>query len=67
MKDDLRAYRERELCYPTHNTVGSRLPKNYEVRLRTMALMLDTTPSALLRFLAAKGAEAYGVDMLAVK
>ena len=32
-----------------------------------MALMLETTPSLLIRFLAAKGAAEYGVDLLSVK
>ena len=60
------AYRRRELFSPSQGHVSSRLPKVYELSLRSKALELGTTPSFLLRFLAAKGAEHYGIDLLSV-
>jgi hypothetical protein len=66
MQTELIAYRQREKHFPCHGHVSSRLPKIYEMRLRSKALQLKSTPSELLRFLAAKGAEAYGFDMFQV-
>ena len=66
LRDDLDAYRKREIHYPTFGHVSSRLPKTFEARLRSMAARMETTPSALIRLLAAKGAEQYDIDLLEV-
>ena len=66
LKDAIARYRERELAYPTHGHVSSRLPKTYETRLRSLALRLETSPSTLMRFLAHEGAKQHGIDLLEV-
>ena len=66
IRDGLDSYLKRELCTPTVEVLNSRVPKPYYARIKSVALRLNTSPSQVLRFLAAEGAEKYGIDLLSV-
>ena len=66
MRDELKQYLSRELHKPAVEILHSRVPKPYYARVKSKALELKTTPSQLYRFLAAKGAEQFGIDLLSV-
>ena len=66
LRDGLDSYLKRELSTPTVEVLNSRVPKPYYARVKSVALRLNTSPSQVLRFLAAEGAAKYGIDLLSV-
>lgn len=68
MLQDLIDFRKRERIrsFPTRDTVGVRVPVVMKRRLASKAAELGTTESTLMRFLACKALEQYGVDALGV-
>ena len=68
MLQDLIDFRNRERIgsFPTRHTVGVRVPVVMKQRLASKAIELGTSESALMRFLAYKALERYGVDAFEV-
>ena len=66
MRNDMKRFRARELNLPTREHLASRVPEVYHHRMKSKALELGVSSSELFRFLAAKGAEHYGIDLLSV-
>ena len=64
MRSDLQEFRRRELagCFPTRDTVSSRIPVVLKRKLEIAAMECGTTPSMMLRFFAVEALKNYDID-----
>ena len=64
MRDDLLEFRRREMagCFPTRDTVSSRIPVVLKRKLEIAAMECGTTPSMMLRFFAIQALKSYDID-----